>query len=134
MPDWLSLIFPNSFIFGTRNNDVLAARAQGNILFGLDGHDRLSSVFNNTALLGGSGADTLTTQFTLQLPVGSPARALAIQSGDDGNDILRATVGLMGGITPSPVVGNTVDIRLDGGTGNDSIGARAFVADPSTIS
>jgi Ca2+-binding RTX toxin-like protein len=129
---WLSLIAPSRFIFGTRNNDVLAARAEGDIVFGLAGDDILSSAFNRTALIGGSDDDRLTTEFTAQFQPSAPARAVAVQLGDRGDDTMRAHVGLAGE-TPTNVAGHTIDILLDGGSDDDVIDARAFVVTPALI-
>ncbi|QIO34574.1 calcium-binding protein [Bradyrhizobium sp. 1(2017)] len=128
--DWLSLLDPvNSLIIGSRHDDVLSARAEGDIVLGLAGNDHLDSAFNRTALIGGSGDDTLTTNIIVALQGDAPLHGLAIQFGGTGNDDLNATVTLQGGITPqSPE--QVADVLLNGGTGNDTISATANVALP----
>lgn len=121
---WLSLIDPfNGTIIGTKRNDTLSARAEGDIVFGLAGDDDLSSAFDRTALIGGRGHDTLTTEAVVPVTGGEPVHGLAIQIGGAGNDVLDGTVSLQGGDIRDRVV--SAEVLLDGGAGNDTINAVA---------
>jgi hypothetical protein len=52
--DWRSLFLPvHSVVFGSNGSEVLAAKAEGDVVLGLSGSDQLSSAFSRTALIGG---------------------------------------------------------------------------------
>lgn len=128
--DWISLLDPiNSLIIGSRHDDVLSAHAEGDIVLGLAGNDHLDSAWNRTALIGGSGNDNLTTNVVVPLQGDTSLHGLAIQFGGTGNDALHATVTLQGGNAPQGPE-QVADVRLDGGSGHDTISATANVALP----
>ncbi|MHB0767245.1 calcium-binding protein [Bradyrhizobium sp. 5.13L] len=128
--DWISLLETiNGLIIGSRHDDVLSANAEGDIVLGLAGNDHLDSAFNRTALIGGSGNDTLTTNVVVPLQDNAPLHGLAIQFGGTGSDDLNATVTLQGGNAPQNPE-QVADVRLDGGSGHDTISATANVALP----
>jgi Ca2+-binding RTX toxin-like protein len=124
--DWLSLINPiNHSITGSRDEDVLSAKADGDIVSGLAGHDHLNSEFNRTALIGGGGDDELTTKVVVPLQNDAHVNGLAIQLGGTGNDDLNATVTLKGDIPPISTTELRADVLIDGGNGDDVIHATA---------
>ncbi|SOC45858.1 hemolysin type calcium-binding protein [Rhizobium subbaraonis] len=127
--EWLLLIDPvDQVILGTRRSDVLATKAEGNIVFGLGADDWLSSSHNRTALLGGSGDDKLKTTVVIPMQGDDPVKGLAIQMGGSGRDKLEATITLQGGLLTFPERQLSAEIRQDGGRGHDIIKATANLA------
>lgn len=128
---WLSRINPiNHTIFGTRFRDILAAKAEGDVVFGLDGNDSLSSAYNQTALIGGKANDTLKTEVVVPVTGMRALQGLAIQYGGDGNDRLDAKVTFQGGEASDVGREFKEEILLSGGDGNDVIKAVANVVAP----
>ena len=108
-------------ILGTKRNDTLQARAEGDIVFGREGNDNLSSAFNRTALVGGDGGDTLTSAVAIGLadpsvPVTEPLHGLIVQLGGAGQDHLSAQLSMA-----APGGTGAGDVMVDGGDGQDSI-------------
>ena len=101
--------------------------ADGDRLLGLGGDDVLQSAFNHTGLFGGSGDDELTTRFAIVASGAEAVEAVAEQSGGTGNDTLSAETEARG---EGPLASGDATARniLDGGSGQDSITARAFVS------
>lgn len=127
--EWLLLIDPvEHVILGTRRSDVLATKAEGDIVFGLGAGDWLSSSHNRTALVGGGGDDKLKTTVVVPMQGDDPVKGLAIHMGGSGRDKLEAKVTLQGGVTTFAERQLSAEIRQDGGRGDDVINAVANVA------
>lgn len=109
---------------GTRGNDGLAARWDGDRVYGLTGHDRIASLFNETVLFGGRGNDRLTAELPSVSDYEDPARSVEIHGGR-GND--RIIVRRSYDDAPTWPGGDSTTYRhlLDGGAGRDVITLKA---------
>ncbi|MFZ1662813.1 MAG: calcium-binding protein [Paracoccaceae bacterium] len=114
-------------IFGNNGPNAIAATSASDVIFGLDGNDTLSSNFATGELHGGLANDSLSIDYDyLVFDAGPYPTTSWSLYGDDGNDTISASVD--SGDDPSSGYGShysglglSVDLIVDGGTGDDLI-------------
>lgn len=126
-----------AIIRGDNTANTISATGPNDTIFGLSGFDYLSSTYERADLRGGWGQDQLIVDYDYTFGGTGPYPYMRWSlSGDQGNDVISASVAIVGDPLGGPWATETIitDIIIDGGAGDDQINVDAsIVSDYGTV-